>query len=178
MLMRHLLLLPILVLALGACSRPDRLGCPAGDLAQLGRNEGVRGVPESLPKADCVLDTAETQRYREGREEGLKRYCQALRGYQLAMDGKGIEVEMCAGDAAAELQRGFAIGENLRAHLRQRDQLLNQARDIERAGATLPKSSAERRKLEDEAAAKRFDARQHENEVEALRGIVALEQWR
>jgi hypothetical protein len=94
------------------------------------------------------------------------------------MDGKGIEVEMCAGDAAAELQRGFAIGENLRAHLRQRDQLLNQARDIERAGATLPKSSAERRKLEDEAAAKRFDARQHENEVEALRGIVALEQWR
>ena len=97
---------------------------------------------------------------------------------EMAMDGKTISVDLCPGEAVAEMQRGFAIGDNLRTQLRQRDELLNEARDIERAAASLPKTSAERRKLEDEAAGKRFDARQHENEVEALRGIVAVERWR
>jgi len=176
--MRHLSLLLLSILALGACEQAERKGCPSRDLAALGRDEAARAFPESLPTADCVLDATELQRYKEGREEGLKRYCVAQRGYQLAMDGKPINAEMCPAEAAAELQRGFAIGDNLRKHLRQRDQLLNEARDIERAGATLPKDSPERRKLEDEAAGKRFDARQKENEVEALRGIVALERWR
>ena len=176
--MRHLLLLPLLILALGACERADRRGCPIRDLADIGRDEGSRGAPASLPTAECALDTAETQRYLEGRQAGLKRYCVAQRGYQLAMDGKTISVDLCPGEAVAEMQRGFAIGDNLRTHLRQRDELLNEARDIERAAASLPKTSPERRKLEDEAAGKRFDARQHENEVEALRGIVAVERWR
>lgn len=172
------LLLPLLVLSLAGCERPDRSGCPTVDLAHLGRSEGARAVPASLPKADCVLDATETQRYQAGREEGIKRYCVALRGYQLGLDGKSIEPALCPADAASELKRGFAVGDNLRSQLRQRDDLLNEARNIERAAASLPKGSAERSKLEGEAAGKRFDARQRENEVEALRGIVAVERWR
>ena len=176
--MRQPLILFLLLLALSACARPDRAGCPVQKLADIGRDEATRGLAASLPKADCALDAAEIELYQKGREEGLKRYCTAHRGYQLGLDGKTIDVALCAEDAARELNRGFVIGDNLRGHLRQRDELLNQARDIERAAATLPKDSAERRKLEDEAAGKRFDARQHENEVEALRGIVAVERWR
>lgn len=176
--MRQLWLPILLTLALPACERADRLGCTTQDLATLGRSEGVRGVAATLPKADCALDAAELQRYTEGREEGLKRYCVGLRGYQLALDGKTINAELCSEEAAKELKLGFEIGDNLRSQLRQRDDLLNEARNIERAAAALPKASAERRKLEDEAAGKRFDARQHENEVEALRGIVAVKQWR
>ncbi len=172
------LLLPLLILSLAGCERPDRSGCPPQDLALLGRSEGARAVPASLPKADCVLDDVEMAHYRAGREEGLKRYCVALRGYQLGLDGKTIDPGVCPDDAASELKRGFEVGDNLRSQLRQRDDLLNEARNIERAAASLPKDSVERRKLEDEAAGKRFDARQRENEVEALRGIVAVERWR
>jgi hypothetical protein len=172
------LLLPLLVLSLAGCERPDRTGCPTEDLALLGRSEGARAVAATLPKPDCVLDDAETTRYQAGREEGLKRYCLALRGYQLGLDGKTIDPSVCPEGAASELKRGFEVGDNLRNQLRQRDDLLNEARDIERAAASLPKDSAERSKLEEEAAGKRFDARQRENEVEALRGIVAVERWR
>lgn len=175
--MRHLLLLSLL-LTLGACARPERAGCPVQKLGDMGREEATRGLPESLPKADCALEPAELELYRKGREEGLGRYCTAHRGYQLGLDGKAINDSLCAEDAAKELHRGFEIGNNLRSHLRQRDDLLSEARDIERAAAALPQGLAERRKLEDEAAGKRFDARQHENEVEALRGIVAVERWR
>lgn len=175
--MRHLLLLAVMLI-LGACARPERAGCPTQKLADIGRDEATRGLAESLPKADCALDAAELELYRKGREDGLARYCTAHRGYQLGLDGKAINDKLCAEDAARELHRGFEIGDNLRSHLRQRDDLLNEARNIERAAAALPEGLAERRKLEDEAAGKRFDARQHENDVEALRGIVAVERWR
>ncbi len=172
------LLLPLLMLSIAGCQRPDRTGCPTIDLANLGSSEGARAAAPSLPKSDCVLDDAETARYQAGREAGLKRYCVALRGYQLGLDGKVIDPSVCTDEAASELKRGFEVGDNLRIQLQRRDELLNEARDIERSAASLPKDSAERRKLEEQAAGKRFDARQRENEVEALRGIVAVERWR
>lgn len=176
--MRRLCLPILMVLALAGCERADRGACPAGDLAEFGRAEGARGAAATLPGPGCALDAAEQQHYAEGRADGLARYCVGKRGYELALDGKSVNLAVCAGDAARELQRGFEIGGQLRTHLQQRDQLLKEADTAERAAAKLPEDSPERRKLEDEAAGKRFDARQRENDVEALRGIVALEQWR
>lgn len=176
--MRLMLMLPLLALSLVACNHANRSACPTQDLTDFGREEALRGSIATLPKPDCEIDAAEQQRYLTGREEGLKRYCLAERGYQLGLDGKAVDTKLCADDAAKELQRGFEIGDNLRSQLRQRDDLITQAQDVERVAADLPEGSPERRKLEDQAAGLRFDARQHDNEVEALRGIVAVEKWR
>lgn len=169
-----LLLLPLL---LSACTPADRLGCPAGNLESLGRKEALAGKPAGLPRADCALDADESDRYLRGRSEGLARYCKAQRGYQLALDGHAADPSTC-GASAAEFSRGFEVGKNLRTHLSERDRLNAQAGDAERAAAQLPAAAPERQSLEQQAATARAEARQHENEVEALRGIVAIEQWR
>ena len=172
---------PILLLisiALTGCHSADRSACPAKDVAQVGREEASRGLPASLPKADCVLSEAEQQRYLTGRAEGLKRFCRAERGYKLGLDGKAVDATLCDEESAKQLRRGFEVGDNLRQFLSKRDSLLAQARDAERLAARSPEKSAERRAFEDQAAGLRFDARQQENEVEALRAIVAVEKWR
>lgn len=162
---------------LSACTPADRLGCPAGDLESLAREEALAGKPAGLPKADCALDADESERYLKGRSEGLARYCKAQRGYQLALDGRAADPTVC-GSGAEEFSRGFEVGTNLRTHLAERDRLNAQAEDAERAAAQLPAGAPERQSLEQQAATARAEARQHENEVEALRGIVAVEQWR
>jgi hypothetical protein len=153
------------------------MGCKTGDFEMLGQVEALAGKPASLPRADCALDTEETERYLRGRAEGLARYCTAQRGYQLALDGHAADPSTC-GASAAEFSRGFEVGKNLRTHLSERDRLNAQAGDAERAAAQLPAAAPERQSLEQQAATARAEARQHENEVEALRGIVAIEQWR
>lgn len=169
-----LLLLPLL---LSACTPADRLGCPESDLATLGREEALAGKPALLPRADCVLDADEQQRYGDGRADGLARYCEARRGYQLGLDGKPADPAVCGKDAG-EFSRGFEVGNQLRTHLAERDRLNAQAGDAERAAAQLPAAAPERQSMEQQAATARAEARQHENEVEALRGIVAVEKWR
>jgi hypothetical protein len=175
--MRLLLVLPLLGL-LCACARGERLACPEQDVGEIGIDEGTRGLVASLPKPDCVLDVSETTRYQQGRDHGLRLYCQAQRGYQLGLDGQAINPQLCDEKFAKELQRGFAVGDGLRQHLRQRDELLSQASDAERLAARLPADSPERHSIDQQAADARFEARQHDNEVEALRGIVAIEKWR
>lgn len=169
-----LLLLPLL---LSACTPADRLGCPADDLESLGREEALAGKPATLPRADCALAADESDRYLRGRGDGLARYCKAQRGYQIALDGRAADPSVC-GSGAAEFSRGFEVGTQLRTHLAERDRLNAQAGDAERAAAQLPAAAPERQSLEQQAATARAEARQHENEVEALRGIVAVEQWR
>jgi|GEM_PF-1544359 len=176
--MRVVPLLLFVTIVLAGCQAPDRSGCPARALAQVGRDEALRGLPASLPKADCALDEAEQQRYLAGRTEGLKRFCRAERGYKLGLDGKAVDGSLCSADDAKELQRGFEVGDNLRQFLSRHDSLLAQARDSERLAARSPENSAEARAHQDKAAGLRFDARQQENEVEALRAIVAVEKWR
>lgn len=168
-------LLPAL---LAACTPADRVGCPAGDLATLGRDEGLAGKPASLPRADCALDEDERTPYLRGRAEGLARYCVAQRGYQLGLEGKPADPKACNGAAAEEFSRGLEVGNNLRTHLARRDELNAQATEAERLAAKLPAGSPERANIEQQAANARFEARAHENDVEALRAIVAVEKWR
>lgn len=170
------LLLPLILLGLAGC-RADLSQCPDVDLARVGREEALSGVAAALPKPGCAPTGADLAAYERGRAEGLQRYCSAARGYALGMDGKAINADLCSAEAAKELHRGFEVGKELRHHLGERDRLNAQASETDRVAATLPEGSPERRKIEDQAAGLRFDARQRENDVEALRGIVAVEKW-
>lgn len=176
--MRALVISCVLVSLLSACSMADRSGCPQKDLELIGQEDGLAGREATLPTDNCQLAVSELQRYEDGRKEGLRRYCQAQRGYQLGLEGQAINAALCAGDSAKELERGFAVGDNLRQHLRKRDELLSQAKDAEHIAGSLTQGSPERGSLEQQAADARFQARQHDNEVEALRGVVAVEKWR
>lgn len=174
--MRKLGIVAVCVGALYGCGS-DLSQCPSPDLEKLGREEALAGLPAALPKAGCVPKGADLAAYERGRAQGLERYCTAARGYALALDGKTVDPALCADSLAAELKRGAEVGKELRHHLSERDQLVAQATDIERIAADLPEDSEERRKLEDQAAGLRFDARQRDNDVEALRGIAAVERW-
>lgn len=169
-----LLLASILLVSCGG----DKSACPAGDLARFARDEGLRGHPASLPAAGCELDAAEQDTYASARADGLNRYCTAAHGYALAVDGKQVDLNLCEETAAKELKRGFEIGENLRQHLAQHELLLRQAKDAEQLAATLEAGIPARTAIEHQAATLRLEARAKENDVEALRGIVAIEKWR
>lgn len=165
------------LLTLGACGA-DLSQCPGPDLARVGREEALAGQQASLPKPGCAPAGTDLSAYLQGRSEGLARYCTAARGYALGLDGKVVDATLCTADQGKELTRGFEVGKELRHHLAERDRLNTQASDAERVAATLPENSPERRQIEDQAAGLRFDARQRENDVEALRGAAAVEQWK
>ncbi|MGE4070883.1 MAG: DUF2799 domain-containing protein [Lysobacterales bacterium] len=176
--MRPLTLVFLISLLLPACRVADLSGCPEKDPGLVGQEDGLAGRAATLPRPDCMLDISDVQRYEDGREDGLRRYCSAQRGYQLGLEGTPINTEVCSANFAKELERGHAVGDSLRQHLSQRDQLLSQAQDIERIAADQAEDSPERQALLQQAADARFQARQHDNEVEALRGVVAVEKWR
>jgi|CXWL01.1.fsa_nt_gi hypothetical protein len=176
--MRLLYLLSMFALSLAACARPDQSACPAGDLARFAREQALRGEPGTLPGPGCELDPTQLAKVEAGRAEGIKRYCTAARGYALAIDGKKVDQSLCDEAAAKELQRGFEVGDNLRQLLSQHEFLLNQARDAERVAQTLSTGVPARVAVEKEAANLRLEARAKENDIEALRGIVAIERWR
>lgn len=168
----------LLVLPLAACSGLDQSACPGQDFESIGRSEALRGAPVSLPAPGCALNAAQQTAYARGREEGLRRYCTAARGYVLGLDGQAIAPDLCSEDDRAELARGHEVGSTLRFKLGERDQLLAQAREIERAAEALNPADPHRRQLDDDAATARAQARQHDNDIEALRGIAAVERWR
>lgn len=174
--MRKLWKVSVCAVVLAGCGS-DLSQCPSPDLAKLGREEALAGLAATLPRAGCAPTGADLAAYQRGRSEGLARYCTAARGYALALDGKTVNADLCQDAAVDELKRGAEVGLQLRRQLSERDQLIAQASDIEQVAAGLPEDSPERRKLEDQAAGLRFDARQRDNDVEALRGIVAVERW-
>jgi hypothetical protein len=169
--------LAFLALLLAACETRDTSQCPA-DFAGYGREEALRGEPASLPGPGCDPTAEDLASYQAGRAAGQARYCTAEQGYRIGLDGGEARPEVCAEEQQAELKRGFEVGSQLRQHLAERDRLRAQADEAERVAAKLPEGSVDRRRLEDEAARLRFDARQRENDVEALRGVAAVEQWR
>ncbi len=167
----------ILCLALAGCGK-DHSACPPGDLGTFARDQALRGQAASLPGPGCELEVTEQAIYDQGRAAGLKRYCSAGHGYALAIDGKAIDASVCDEAAAKEQKRGFDVGDNLRAHLKAHEELLARARDAERIAATLEEGLPARTALEAEAATLKLEARAKQNDIEALRGIVAIEKWR
>ncbi len=175
--MRNLSVVIAMALLLSACTSGDKSACPAGDLARFAKDQALRGEAANLPGPGCDLSAAEVSVYQQARSEGLSRYCKADRGYALGVDGKTVDPSLCDEAGVKELNRGFEVGKNLRTHLTQRDALLSQAKDAERVAATVAEGTPARAALDNEAATLRLEARSHETEVEALRGLVAIEKW-
>ncbi len=166
-----------LLLLLGACQPRERSGCPP-DLASFGRNEALRAAPASLPNQTCELDAADLRAYGAGREAGLARLCGGTVAFARGLDRGPFDINLCPAVSQEEARRAFETGQLLQGQIAQRDALMARATEAEAKLAALAADAPERRNLEDEAAGLRFDARQRENDIEALRGVAAVEKWR
>lgn len=163
----------LVVLALlTACA--DRSGCP-DDLVAFGQAEGERGELATLPHDRCELSEAERDRYFAARAQGLAVYCEPQRGFDVGLGGELLDVEACPIDRRAKFQSANQTANFLVEKEARRDELLVEARELEArvADAYEPEAGG----LRQEAAAKRMDARQEENDLEALRGVAIVEGW-
>ncbi len=166
-------LLAPLFLLLAGCA--DRSGCPSEDLVAFGKSEGERGELASLPHDRCELSETERDRYFAARAEGLAIYCDPQRGFDVGLGGELLDVEACPIDRRAKFQSANKTANFLVEKEARQAELLVEARELEARAedAYEPETSA----LRQEAAAKRMDARQEENDLEALRGVAIVEGW-
>lgn len=166
-------LLLLLLLFLVGCA--DRSGCPTGDLAALGKAEGERGGLASLPHDRCELSESERDRYFAARAEGLAIYCDPQRGFDVGLNGELLDVEACPIDRRAKFQSANQTAAFLVEKEARQADLLAEARELEARAedAYEPEAGG----LRQEAAARRMDARQEENDLEALRGLAIVEGW-
>ncbi len=163
----------LLLLLLAGCA--DRSGCPSEDLVAFGKSEGERGELASLPHDRCELSETERDRYFAARAEGLAIYCDPQRGFDVGLGGELLDVEACPIDRRAKFQSANKTANFLVEKEARQAELLVEARELEARAedAYEPETSA----LRQEAAAKRMDARQEENDLEALRGVAIVEGW-
>jgi hypothetical protein len=162
-----------LLLLLTACA--DRNGCPTEDLVAYGKAEGERGELATLPHDRCELSEAERDRYFVARAQGLAIYCDPQRGFDAGLRGELLDVEACPIDRRAKFQSGNQTAHFLVEKEARQAELLLEARELEARAedAYEPEASG----LRQEAAARRMDARQEENDLEALRGLAIVEGW-
>lgn len=166
-------LLLSLALLLTACA--ERSGCPTVDLAEFGRAEGERGEAATLPHALCELDESERDRYQAGRALGLASYCEPQRGFDAGLRGEALPTEVCPLDRRAKFQSAVQTAGFLLEKEAQQQDWLAQARELEAQAESAEESEASA--LRERAAALRMNARQAENDLEALRGVAIVEGW-
>lgn len=162
-----------LALLLTACA--ERSGCPTGDLAEFGRAEGERGEAASLPSALCEMDEAERDRYQAGRALGLASYCEPQRGFDAGLNGESLPTEVCPLDRRSKFQSAVQTAGFLVQKEAEQQAWLEQARELEAEAEQADEDAAS--ELRQRAAALRMDARQAENDLEALRGVAIVEGW-
>jgi hypothetical protein len=106
----------IVITAAGCASRAERYGCSDKDWYELGRRDGVQGVPLARTdryRQECPIDfTPENETmYANGRNAGLVEYCEAANGYDLGRMGlayRGVCPVLSESDFLKEFRRGQA----------------------------------------------------------------------
>ncbi len=163
----------ILALAVAGCT--DRSGCPSGDLQTLGQSEGAAGQAASLPSATCELSEAERDDYFAARNRGLKAYCDPAAAFIKGQAGDMVDLEVCPADSHKNVRSALRAGSEIAKLEKRRAELLAEAERLEDAADGVEGDA--RRALLDQANARRQDARQDQNDLEALRGLATVEGW-
>lgn len=163
----------VLLAALSACS--DRSGCPQQPLDAVGLAEGQSGAAASLPSAQCELSEAERDQYYAARNRGLKAYCDAPDAFNKGLSGVAMDVEVCPLDLRKDVRSALRAGTEISKLEKRRTELLAEAAKLEQTAEGLEGEAG--RALIDQANARRQDARQDENDLEALRGLATVQGW-
>lgn len=124
-------------LALGGCATLNKEQCLSGDWRQIGRADGANGYTvdrlEEHREACAEFGVGPNERaYRQGREEGLLRYCTAANGYAEGRAGSSYR-HVCPPQLEAEFLRNFRVGSTVHEFNQKIARLDEQIRSKERA---------------------------------------------
>lgn len=105
------------VLTLCGCATLSKSECQTGDWYSIGVRDGANGQTEDrfLENAKACAARgmpADRERWMQGREHGLERYCTAPHGYQVGAAGENYR-GVCLGPVEGEFMRGFQLGHQL-----------------------------------------------------------------
>lgn len=128
------LALTLCLLALGGCASLSEKECRGGDWYAIGLRDGAAGRPEdyvSQHSAACQSFgvTPDHERWLEGRERGLERFCTARNGYRVGEVG-GSYQDVCFAGAELEFRRGYVLGLRMNRIKGRLEQIENEIRTI------------------------------------------------
>ncbi len=169
----RLILLSAILVFLSACT--ERSGCPEKALGSLGLADGEAGLAARLPMAQCELSEAQRDEYYAARGEGLKRYCDAGGGFTLGLAGDSVDPEVCPLDLRKQFRSAWRAGSEIAKLEKSRQESRAEAKTLEQTADGVEGDA--RKALLDRANALLQDARQNENDLEALRGLATVEGW-
>ncbi len=169
----RLIFLGAIVAFLSACA--ERSGCPEQSLASLGLADGEAGLVARLPIAQCDLSEAERDAYFAARGDGLKSYCDAVGRFTQGLAGDSVDPEVCPLDLRVQFRSAWRAGSEISKLEKARDEYLAEAKTLAVTADGVEGDA--RQALLDRANALRQDARQNDNDLEALRGLATVEGW-
>ena len=113
------------ILTLSGCASLSRNECAAGDWYGIGQRDGANGYPQERfadHAAACVAHgvTADRQRWLDGRERGLERFCTARHAFDVGASNSSY-AGVCAGPAEDDFLHGYRLGKALAAARSRRD---------------------------------------------------------
>ncbi len=112
-----IIVLAVLAGIMSGCATLNENECMSADWYQIGFSDGVKGEPESYlekHRKACSKHGVRTDmsEWLIGREEGLRRYCTAERGYEEGLVNKQYH-GVCTGSAGREFEQAYQRGNDL-----------------------------------------------------------------
>jgi Protein of unknown function (DUF2799) len=122
------------LLAVTGCASLSETECRGGDWYSIGRRDGASGRTEDYVAqhaAACQEHgvAPDYERWLEGRERGLERFCTARNGYRVGEVG-GSYQDVCFAGAELEFCRGYDLGLRMNRIRSRLEQIENQIRTI------------------------------------------------
>ena len=133
------------VLALAGCATLSRSECQTGDWYSIGERDGANGYTEDRFLNDAKACAArgmpaDRDRWMEGRDRGLARYCTARHAIEVGSASDSYQ-GVCAGPAEGDFLLGYRLGRSL-ADARERRAHWN--RDIQQIRHRLDEADRDR----------------------------------
>ena len=115
---------------LHGCATLSKTECIYGDWENLGIEDGIKGSPAtqvSVYRRECARHgvVPDYHAYEEGRQEGLKRYCQASNGYIEGRSGRTYQ-NVCPSSSASTFLSGYQLGRELHVAKHDIESILSQ----------------------------------------------------
>lgn len=120
------------VTALSGCETISESECVAGNWADLGYRDGVNGasssrIAEYVDKCSEFGASVDRNRYMQGYDRGLDRFCVYDRGFALGEKGSSYK-SVCDGPRASEFRAGYEDGRAKYEYYKKYDDLEDEVR--------------------------------------------------
>ncbi len=128
------------VLACTGCATLSENDCRGGDWYSIGQRDGAAGRTEDYVAQHTAACqefgvAPDHERWLEGRERGLERFCTARSGYRIGEVGGRYE-DVCFAGGEMEFRRGYDLGLRMNQAKSRLDRIENEIRTIEGTLAT------------------------------------------